>query len=161
MALFDLTGHVALVTGGNSGIGLGNEGTGELAEAIGELMSGGRPAAPTPVRPIADLVLAALTLLSLALGVRNLRRTWRWTDRARRWPAWQTVLRSIPRLIPLGLLLVLPELVGLLYAGGRDVTFRQLCYVGPALVVWAGVAAAMNLSVLGARVATLLRRTAG
>jgi len=146
---------------GNSGVGIGNEGTGALAEAIGELMSGGRPGAPTPVRPIVDLVLAALTLLSVALGVRNLRRTERWTGRARRWPVWQTVLRSVPRLVPVGLLLALPQLLGLLYAGGRDLTFGQLCYVAPAMVAWAGVAAAMNVSVLGARVSTILRRGEG
>lgn len=146
---------------GNSGVGLGNEGTGALAGAIGDLMAGGRPASPAPVRPIVDLVLAALTLLSIALGVRNLRRIGRWTDRARQRPAWQVVLRSAPRLVPLVLLLTLPQLLGLLYAGGRDLTFWQLCYVAPALVGWAGVATVTNAGVLGVRLATLLRRAGG
>jgi len=146
---------------GNSGVGLGNEGTGELADAIGELMSGGRPGSTTPIRPIVDLVLAALTVLSVAMGIRNLRRTARWTERAHRWPTWQLVLRSVPRLVPAGLLVALPQLLGLLYAGGRDLTFGQLCYVAPALVAWAGIASAMNVSVLAVRGATLLRRAGG
>ncbi|TDC57903.1 class A beta-lactamase-related serine hydrolase [Micromonospora sp. KC207] len=142
---------------GNSGIGLGNEGTGQLAGALADLVTGGTPSSPAPVRLIVDLVLAGLTALSLAWGIRNLRRTSAWARRLVGRPVWRLGLRLAPRIVPLALLVSLPDLLGLLVGGGRDVTFGQLCYYSPALVGWMAVAAGMNLSVLGVRVVALVR----
>lgn len=142
---------------GNSGIGLGNEGTDQLADALAALVTDGSTSSPAPVRLIVDLVLAGLTMLSLALGIRNLRRTSAWVNRLGGRPAWRLGLRLLPRIVPLGWLVALPDLLGLVVGGGRDITFGQLCYYSPALVAWTTVAAVMNASVLGARVASLVR----
>ncbi|MEU0880947.1 serine hydrolase domain-containing protein [Lentzea sp. NPDC005914] len=120
----------------NSGIGLGNEGTHALENGIADIVDGKTPAEPSSYRLMIDLVLAGLTLLSLALGVRALRRPRR-LDKA-----WQVL-----RFVPLGVLLALPTLLGLLYGGGRDITFYQLAHYSLPLVVWLGVSSAMNASV--------------
>jgi CubicO group peptidase (beta-lactamase class C family) len=148
-ALLLPSGHGIAVLG-NSGIGLANEGTDQLADALAALVTGGRAPSGAPARWIADLVLAGLTLVSVVLGVRNLRRARTW---AKRGPSWRLALR----LIPLVLLIALPDLLGRVLAGGRDITFGQLAYYSPALVVWASCAALLNLGVLTARVAALLR----
>jgi hypothetical protein len=109
------------------------------------------------VRLIVDLTLGGLTLLSLFLGVRNLRRTRAWADWLVARPSWRLVLRLLPRLIPLALLVTLPDLLGLLVGGGRDITFIQLCYYSVGLVTWTAVATVMNISVLTARVVVLSR----
>ena len=62
-----------------------------------------------------------------------------------------------PGFVPLALLVTLPDLLGLVVAGGRDITYVQLGYYSVALVTWTAVAAAMNLGVLGARTVALLR----
>ncbi|WP_198652800.1 serine hydrolase domain-containing protein [Actinocorallia populi] len=142
---------------GNSGIGLGNEGIGPLANELAALVTGGEPSSGAPVRLIVDLVLGALTLLSVFLGVRNLRRARAWADRFRTTPSWRLAPRLLPRLVPLALLVALPDLLGLLVGGGRDITFVQLCYYSTALVAWTSVAAAMNIGVLATRVALLVR----
>lgn len=141
----------------NSGIGLGNEGTAELANGLAELIEGGTPAAPGPTRLIVDLVLAGLTLFSLALGVRTLRRTGRWAQRMSGRPTWLVVLRLAPRLIPLGLLLTLPDLLGLLVSGGRDLTHVQLAHYSLPLVIWSIVASAMGVAVLITRTRALVK----
>ncbi|GGU24803.1 serine hydrolase domain-containing protein [Lentzea flava] len=120
----------------NSGIGLGNEGTYALENGIADVLEGRTPAEPSSPRLIIDLVLAGLTLLSLALGIRALRRP-------RRLPkAWQVL-----RFVPLGVLVALPALAGLIYSGGRDITFYQLAVYSLPLVVWLGVSSVMNISV--------------
>ncbi|MEU7477017.1 serine hydrolase domain-containing protein [Lentzea sp. NPDC042327] len=120
----------------NSGVGLGNEGTSQLEDGIADLLDGKVPAQPSSFRLLTDLVLAALTLLSVALGVRALRRP-------RRWPRpWQVL-----RFVPVGLLVAAPWLLGLLYGGGRDITFFQLAHYSLPLVVWLGVSSVMNISV--------------
>ncbi|MFS8096688.1 beta-lactamase family protein [Lentzea alba] len=119
----------------NSGIGLGNEGTYELESGIADIVDGKTPAEPSSYRLLTDLVLAALTLLSLALGVRALRRPRRFHK------AWQVL-----RFVPLGVLLALPMLIGVVF-GGRDISFYQLMHYSLPLVVWLGVSSVMNISV--------------
>ncbi|GAA2358636.1 serine hydrolase [Catellatospora methionotrophica] len=142
---------------GNSGIGLGNEGTDQLADALADLVTGGSPQPPAPVRLIADLVLAALTLLSVALGVRNLRRGGAWARRFAAAAPWRPALRLAPRLAPAVLLAALPDLLGLLVGGGRDLTYGQLTYYSLPLVLWTATAAGMNLAVAATRLAGLVR----
>ncbi|WP_086664123.1 serine hydrolase domain-containing protein [Lentzea kentuckyensis] len=120
----------------NSGIGLGNEGTYGLENGIADVLDGRTPAEPTSYRLITDLVLAGLTLLSLALGIRALRRP------RKLHKAWQVL-----RFVPLGVLVALPTLIGLLYGGGRDISFYQLMHYSLPLVVWLGVSSVMNISV--------------
>ncbi|MEV7010399.1 serine hydrolase domain-containing protein [Streptosporangium sp. NPDC051022] len=147
---------------GNSGIGLGNEGTDQLANELAALLTGGDPPSPAPARLVADLVLAGLTLVSLLLGVRNLRRARAWAERFAGRPAWRPAVRLLPRLVPLALAVSLPVLLGLLVGGGRDITRLQLGYYSVALVTWTTVAAVANAGVLVVRTAVLarLRRSA-
>ncbi|GAA0953623.1 serine hydrolase domain-containing protein [Actinocorallia libanotica] len=149
-------GHGIAVVG-NSGVGLANEGIGQLAEELAVLVEGGEPSSGAPVRLIVDLVLGALTLLSVFLGIRNLRRSRAWAVRFRDAPAWRLAPRLLPRLVPLALLVSLPNLIGLLFGGGRDVTFVQLCYYSIALIAWTSVAAVLNVGVLATRVTLLVR----
>jgi CubicO group peptidase (beta-lactamase class C family) len=142
---------------GNSGIGLGNEGSDQLADGLATLVAGGKASGGAPIRLIVDLVVAGLTLLSLLLGLRNLRRTQAWATRLVTRPAWRLALRLLPRLVPLALLVTLPDLLGQLVGGGRDITFVQLAYYSVALVTWTMAASAMNVGVLGARIVALVR----
>ncbi|MFD5825073.1 serine hydrolase domain-containing protein [Lentzea sp. NPDC060358] len=120
----------------NSGVTLGNEGTYALENAIADLLDGKAPPPPSSYRLGIDLVLAALTVLSLGLCVRALRRPRRFAR------AWQVL-----RIVPLGLLLASPAVLGLLHGGGRDITFFQLAHYSLPLVVWLGVSSVMNISV--------------
>jgi hypothetical protein len=141
---------------GNSGIGVGNEGTSELADGLATILEGGTPPAGAPVRLIIDLVLAALTLLSLALGIRTVRRSTLWARRLAGTPVWRLGLRLLPRFVPLVLLIELPALIGILF-GGRDIAHgRQLAYFSVALVAWATVATLAGVSVVLARVRAVL-----
>jgi CubicO group peptidase (beta-lactamase class C family) len=144
---------------GNSGFSLADGGTDQLADELADLVQDGRSAAPpAPMRLIVDLVFAALTVMSVLLGVRRLRRTPAWAVRAGELPLCRPILRLLPRLVPLVILLALPYLLGTIVGGGRDITFRQVAYTAPTLVVWSFVAAAMNTGSLVARLAALMRR---
>lgn len=155
-----LPGGVGIAVIGNSGIGLANESLRPLTAMLAGLMTDGAvPAAGPPVRLIADLILGVLALSSLLRGVRNLRRARAWARRRASLPG--TVARLLPRLIPLALLPALPGLLGGFVGGGRDITFVQLCYYAPPLMVWAAVAAAMNTGVLVTRAVALTRFRAG
>ncbi|MFI6173708.1 serine hydrolase domain-containing protein [Nocardia sp. NPDC051052] len=142
---------------GNSGIGLGNESTDRLADALAQLITGGTPGVFAPVRLIVDIVVAAVTLASVALGIRALRRS---RTRARAWsgkPLWLTAVRLLPRLLPLAVLAILPRLLGAVFGGGRDLTFEQLAYYSFPLVVCVTVVAVANVGVLAARLVMLVR----
>jgi CubicO group peptidase (beta-lactamase class C family) len=141
----------------NSGIGLGNEGTGPLEDGLAALIAGGTPSAGAPMRLIIDLVLAGLTVVSLALGVRNLRRGQVWARRSIARPVWRPVLRLLPRFILLTVLVLLPDLLGLLIGGGRDINRSQLTDYSLALVIWTLVASTTNIAVVTTRAVALVR----
>jgi CubicO group peptidase (beta-lactamase class C family) len=118
-----------------SGVTLGNEGTYLLENGIADVLEGGT-SEPTSYRLLIDLVLAALTLLSIGLNIRALRRPRRFHK------AWQVL-----RFVPWATLLALPTVLGLLYGGGRDITFFQLAHYSLPLVVWLGVSSVLNVIV--------------
>ncbi|MGA8112230.1 MAG: serine hydrolase domain-containing protein [Actinocatenispora sp.] len=140
-----------IAVSGNSGMGLGNEGVAQLVDDLATVLDGGTPDAPTPVRLIVDLVVAALTMMSLLLGVRALLRTRRWVDRSAARPVWRALVRLLVRLARILLWLALPDALTYAIGGGRDLTHLQMAYYSPALVAWVLVALAMNVAVLGAR----------
>jgi len=141
---------------GNSGLGLGNEGTGELADKIADLVEGGDPDPIPPLRLPLDLVLGGLTVLTLALGVRRMVRRTAWLDKYGNRSTWRLALRTAPRLLPVVLWLFLPDLLGW-FTGGRDITLLQLCYTAPALMVWAALAAILNLVTIVMRTAMIIK----
>ncbi|MBB5957463.1 CubicO group peptidase (beta-lactamase class C family) [Saccharothrix tamanrassetensis] len=139
----------------SSGVALGNEGTGALEDGLATLLEGGVPDTGSSLRLVIDLVLAALTVLSLVLCFLALRRSARWAATPR--PGWQRALRLLPRLVPLVFLVTMSDLVGLVVGGGRDISGVQLAYYSPALVTWLTVSAVGNGAVLVTRFVALVR----
>ncbi|MEU8899939.1 serine hydrolase domain-containing protein [Nocardia sp. NPDC048505] len=152
-----LPGGYGIAVLGNSGIGLGNEGTDQLADALARLVTGGAPGSFPPMRPIVDALLVVGTVVCGAFGIRAVRRARRWANARSGKPLWRTVLRLALQLLPLALLIPLPDLLGLVFGGGRDLTFEQLTYFSFPLVVCLAVAVVANAGVLGARVAAFSR----
>ncbi|MGW4590381.1 serine hydrolase domain-containing protein [Amycolatopsis thermoflava] len=141
----------------DSGVSLGNEGTTQLTEGIAAILHGQQPPAPSSARLLVDLVLAALTLLTVGIGIRTALRARRWATRATR---WRVVRGLVPRLIPVVALVALADLAGGLF-GGRDATWLQTAYFSPALVIWLALWSATELAVIAARAAALVRLTRG
>ncbi|MGY4100840.1 serine hydrolase domain-containing protein [Nocardia sp. R16R-3T] len=125
-----------------------------IAQGLADLTRGESPDVHRPWSIYADWAMALLTLGTVALGVLCLVRSRRWADRQSR-PAWQIVLRQLPYLVPIAILITLPQLAGLVFRG-RAGTFLQVTYVWPALVVFLGSAALMGVCVLIARGAWLI-----
>lgn len=118
-----------------------------LARGLVELVRGGHPEPARPAGVVADWVLAGLIALSLVLGVLGVVRSRRWAARR---SSWRAVLRLVPCLLPLVVLVALPELMGVVYAG-REGTFWQVLYVWPAVVIWLAIASACGLAVVVTR----------
>ncbi|GGN49925.1 serine hydrolase [Actinoplanes campanulatus] len=137
---------------GDSGFSLATGGTPALARDLARLLEGGDPGTPAPTRLITDLVLLALTTGTVLLGIRRLRGAATWPDR--RLP----LLRLVPRALPVALFVSLPYILGAGVGGGRDITFLQVVYVVPMLVLWSAAAAGMNAATIVARGAAVFRR---
>jgi hypothetical protein len=114
----------------------------------------------TPFAMKADYVLAALTLLPLALGTLGAIRAPRWARRTADRRLWRVGLRMLPQVLPIVLLIQLSGIVGPLM--NRQGTLAQLTYIWPALVICLGAAALAATVVITARViAVFLTRRRG
>lgn len=86
----------------------------EISSGIIQLTEGNEPEMKTPVPKIIDLSLALLTLIYLALGIRGILRSKKWTDKRKHHPAWKFYLRLLPQMVPIlsigWLLFIVPTL---------------------------------------------------
>lgn len=71
----------------------------EISSAVIALTEGQTPSAGAPLATIVDAVLGLLTLAVTGLGLLGLRRTRRWVERRRGWPAWRFGLRLLPQVV--------------------------------------------------------------
>ncbi len=145
---------IAIVT--NTGMISGDDAA-VMLDGLIDLTEGKSPTVETPFTMKADYVLAALTLLAIALGTLGAVRAPRWARRIAHRPLWRAALRTLPHVIPGVLFLQLTSLVGLLM--NRQGTLAQLMYIWPALVICMGAAALAATVTITARVlATFLIR---
>jgi len=105
---------------------------------------------PSRARFWTDLALASALVAVLGGAVRALRGTRRWATRRGAGPWWRVGLGLLPWLLPAVLLGVLPWIAVALT--GRDVTFLELAYISPVLVVGLAVTGLLGLTVIAVRV---------
>ncbi|MEO3753693.1 serine hydrolase domain-containing protein [Streptomyces sp. B6B3] len=140
-----ITTNTAMVSGDDAAV---------MLEGLIDLAEGRSPSVGTPFSMRADYVLAALTLLALALGTLGVVRASRWARRTADRPLWRAALRTLPHLLPLLLFVELTSLVGLLT--NRQGTLAQLMYIWPALVILTGTAALASTALVTARTLAVL-----
>nr|WP_245805395.1 serine hydrolase domain-containing protein [Amycolatopsis australiensis] len=145
-----LPGGYGIAVLATTGLALDNDAE-SLAQGLATLVGGETPEPALPAGVVADRVLAALLLLSVVLAVLGAVRARRWA--ARRTSPWRAGLRLLPYLVPGLVLLFLPELMSVVFAG-RQGTFGQLLYV------WPGLAGTLGCGTLGALVVLVTRVSA-
>ncbi|MDI3385190.1 serine hydrolase domain-containing protein [Streptomyces sp. B-S-A8] len=143
---------IAVVT--NTGM-LSGDDAAQITQGLVDLARGRRAEVAEPFSMTADWVLAALTLLALALGTRGAVRAGRWARRTSGRAWWRLALRVLPYALPPLLLSQLAALVGLLMR--RSGTLGQVAYAWPALVVCTAAAALASSVVLAARLVAVVR----
>jgi CubicO group peptidase (beta-lactamase class C family) len=125
-------------------------------------MSEGRtPEAPGGDRQLFELVLAVIAAAAVGLGAMGVLRARRWaTRRAGRpwWPWWRIALRTMPVLVPVGVLAVYPDLISILM-NGRAVTWEQLTYFAAPMSITLLLAALAGVLTAIARICVLRKHT--
>ncbi|QVQ53501.1 beta-lactamase family protein [Spiractinospora alimapuensis] len=126
-----------------------------IAVGILDIVDGGTPDPPTPYHHYVDYTVAALTLLTLALGVRRLVRAEEWARRHGARPTWRPLLgygaRSLPFLAICGYLVL-----GIL-ARAEPSVVAGFAFMWPAVTIWIIAAAVANLATLVVRTVHLRR----
>jgi CubicO group peptidase (beta-lactamase class C family) len=151
-----LPGGYGVAVLATTGLALDNDAE-TLAQGLATLLQGGSPELALPAGVVADRVLAGLILLSVLLAAFGVVHARRWAARRAGW--WRAGLRLLPCLLPPLVLVLLPDLMSVVFAG-REGTFGQILYVWPGLVAWLGSATVCASVVLGARVWALAGGTA-
>ncbi|WP_017591603.1 serine hydrolase domain-containing protein [Nocardiopsis potens] len=125
-----------------------------LMLGLAALGRGEDPEGPGTARKTTDAVLAALGALALGLGAAGVLRSRRWAARRTGRPAWRTVLRILPPLVPAALFAGYPGTVSLL-SNGREVTWEQTLWFALPLTLTLAAAALAGLATAAARLLRL------
>ncbi len=141
----------------NRGIGLGGDDADRIAGSLIAISEGKQPSVGAPTGSILAVVFIALTLGTVALGIRGVRRARTWAQRATSHSVIGTVLRLLPLAGCIPLFAFLPSILGGL-GGGRDATWFQYWLMAAPLLVWLAVMALVALVVIVARVHCLVQR---
>ncbi|MEE6257844.1 serine hydrolase [Plantactinospora sonchi] len=144
----------------NVGIGLGVSDTSVITEGLITLIEGGTPQPGSKSTLVVHLVLAGMTLLTIAAGVRGALRSRLWARHRSNRPIWRLCLRLLPYGIPLVVLWWLPPIVDAVF-NGPAITWPQIMVGGIPLVVWIVSGVVMSVAVVGLRCVALLRLRAG
>lgn len=122
----------------------------EISTGLIDISEGNTPEVGAPKSTIIDFVLAALTLIVIALGGRGLTRVQRWAKkrRAHRW--WRRILRLAPQA-------VMPALAGFVFFGltmgpGNPATPLDAFALWPAAMILVLVGALTGIGLIVARV---------
>ena len=159
---YTFSAHEALLPNSEYGIALlfnhtsalGLEQTAVIA-GVTDIIQGHEPKpGPTVSSRTIDWVLAALTLIALALGIRGFMRARRWVRRRTGVAVWRTWLRLLPHAALVGVATFFPAFAGFLF-GGRDITWLSAVYGWGALVVLVAVTGIASLTTAVARAAHL------
>ena len=137
---------IAVVT--NTGMFSGDDAR-QISEGLVDLAQGKDPEVVEPFSMAADRVLAIVTLLAIALGIRGVLRARRWVERAVRHQWWRAALRMLPYTLPILFFAQLAFLFGRLM--NRSGTLTQVAYAWPALVICATAAALASTALITAR----------
>lgn len=127
----------------------------ELSSGVIALTEGDTPEVGAPVPTIIDLVLAGVTVLVIALGVRGVLRADRWAERRRSWPLWRIGLRLVPQLI-------MPALALFVFGYGsaaqnNPLTPADVFRIYPALAVLVLAGALVGIALIAARLSRHFR----
>ncbi|HZE41270.1 MAG TPA: serine hydrolase domain-containing protein [Stackebrandtia sp.] len=134
----------------NAGMSLSFDAPYELSQGLLALTRGEQPAPNTSAQSTSDLVVGALTILTVAWGVWRLARVRRWVERRTHRPLWRNALALTRSLFPVLILALYPE-IGKLIAGGRTATWLEYLYTWFSVVGWLLVAALFGLAITATR----------
>ncbi|MFF5205182.1 serine hydrolase domain-containing protein [Streptosporangium sp. NPDC000396] len=147
------TGYgIAVVT--NTGMMSGDDSL-IISEGLIELAEGRTPPVAEPFTMTADLVLAALTLVAVALVLAGVFRARAWAGRVGGRPLWRIAIRLAPYALPVVAFATLADLLGLLM--NRSGTLDQITYAWLALYVFFAAMALAGAGVIAARTVHLIR----
>ncbi|MFI6815903.1 serine hydrolase domain-containing protein [Nonomuraea sp. NPDC050328] len=138
---------IAVVT--NTGMVAGDDAL-LISDGLIDLLEGRPDSGLEPLSLTADLWLAGLTVLTLALGVLGVVRSARWSRRRQSKAPWRTIVRLLPYGLPIAFFFGLAGLFGLVM--NRAGTLDQITYVWLALYIWAASTALTATAVLSTRI---------
>lgn len=121
------------------------------------LVSGAQPEVKNPAGFRVDWVLAALTVLTIVLGVLGFVRARRWAAKQSGRAVWAVLPRQVPYVLPVVALALAPNNLTMAVRG-RASTFEIMCYVMPALMIWLGIAALLGVGLIIVRTILWVRQ---
>ncbi|MFC0418075.1 serine hydrolase [Cytobacillus solani] len=97
-----------------------------------------------------EIGMIVLIVLTIILEIRNLLRITDWEKKYKKRPKWLSFFYLIIRLIPLFLLIFIPQIMTFI-GGGRVLNQKGIFMTMPSIIIWLGIASIMSLIIVISR----------
>lgn len=97
-----------------------------------------------------EIGMIVLIVLTIILEIRNLLNITNWEKKYRKRPKWCSFFYLIIRLIPLFLLILIPQIMTFI-GGGRVLNQKGIFMTMPSIIIWLGIATIMSLMIVISR----------
>jgi len=115
-----------------------------FTDGIAKILTNQSPNVPFYNNQLFEIAAGALIAATIILGVRQLLRLNYWIEKYQTRSKWRSALYLVLRLIPLCLLIFLPNLMTFI-GGGRVLSWDGMILMMPSLFIWLVIAALLNL----------------
>ncbi|QYR22503.1 beta-lactamase family protein [Paenibacillus sp. sptzw28] len=103
-----------------------------------------------------EIIIALLTVVTVAVGIRSLLRLRKWEEKYRKRAKWLTWLNILLAFIPLVLLISLPQVMSFI-AGQRVLNWERIFLIMPSVCIWLILASLFNMVNVIRRVSRMYR----
>ena len=127
-----------------------------FTDGIVKILTNQSPNEPFYNNQLFEILVGAIIIVTIILGLRQLLRLNRWTEKYKSRPKWRSALYLMLRLIPLCLLIFFPQLMTFI-GGGRVLSWEGMILMMPSIFIWLVIAALINLLIVIFRTMRIFR----
>ncbi|MFO7322002.1 MAG: serine hydrolase domain-containing protein [Chloroflexota bacterium] len=128
----------------------------QIKEGLIDLLVNRQPSSGGITVPVYAVIMAAITLLGLALALRSMVRLPRWKGRHAHTPVWRLIPGIVWAFMPIIILAAFPQLSSI--GSGRIFNRQQLFRAAPDIFIWLGLVGLLGGINGMARIVTLVQR---
>ncbi|WP_188455125.1 serine hydrolase domain-containing protein [Virgibacillus oceani] len=118
-----------------------------FTSGISKLLSNQTPNEPFYNSQMIEMFMVVLIIITIIIGIRKLKYIKKWEGKYKKRPKWRSIIYLIFSLLPLYILVFLPQLLTFI-GGGRVLNIKGIFLMMPSIIIWLGITSILSLAIV-------------